>query len=269
VFQKPPSLLKKSAPPAFAPSRTPRRAFAKAALPWPGPLRTRSQSLAPSFSTGWIVFCDSVGGTAAKVCTPAVSVQHPSMETLSRACRRPERLLQENLGVENDAARCLAISKAATAFSGVVHAHRAVVVAYGSTRCEESDERQMTTELTNIQRRLAEQAAAQPGRIASLLLPYACSRGWNAARLARAVGCPLDALPRLLVARNPFMNVNDADDARWRSEVANIARSWAGDPTRLEAILRIAEAFRRNETKSGRIARQGERRRGCRFGFDD
>ncbi len=40
-------------------------------------------------------------------------------------------------------------------------------------------------------RELAEQAVNDPGRTASLLMLYAAARGWDEARLAEALECPL------------------------------------------------------------------------------
>jgi hypothetical protein len=80
---------------------------------------------------------------------------------------------------------------------------------------------------------LAEQAERQPGRLAAVLLPYARARGWDTAALANALGCPLDALPHILVARMP-------EGPHWEEAAAALARQWEADPARLVSLLEMA-----------------------------
>jgi len=92
-------------------------------------------------------------------------------------------------------------------------------------------------------RELAVQAATQPGRLASLALPYARMRGWDDAALATALGCSADVLPNLLLARNPFADVEDADSPLWQQDLLVLARTWGADPGQLEAVLRAARDY--------------------------
>ena len=92
-------------------------------------------------------------------------------------------------------------------------------------------------------RELAIQAATQPGRLASLLLPYARTRGWDDAALAAAAGCSLDVLPHLLLGRNPFASAGDPDSPLWQEDLLVLARTWGIDPGRLEALLRAARDY--------------------------
>lgn len=80
---------------------------------------------------------------------------------------------------------------------------------------------------------LAEQAERQQGRLAAALLPYARARGWDTAALANALGCPLDVLPHILIARVP-------EGAHWEEDVAALARQWGADPGRLVSVLEMA-----------------------------
>ena len=80
---------------------------------------------------------------------------------------------------------------------------------------------------------LAEQAERQPGRLAATLLPYARARGWDIVTLANALGCPLDALPHILVARAP-------EGAHWEEDAAALARQWGAEPERLVSLLEMA-----------------------------
>ena len=87
--------------------------------------------------------------------------------------------------------------------------------------------------MRSVLHELAEQAATQPGRLAALLLPYARTRGWDDAALARALGCSLDALPHILLAREPAPeHVED--------EAKALAQTWGADPWRLVALLQMA-----------------------------
>ena len=85
---------------------------------------------------------------------------------------------------------------------------------------------------------LAEQAEAQPGRLAAILLPYARMRGWDAAALAATLGCSLDALAHLLVAR-------ESTSAAWRDDAASMARTWGADPARVVTVLDMARHHQR------------------------
>ncbi|HZR99642.1 MAG TPA: hypothetical protein VFE37_13095 [Chloroflexota bacterium] len=80
---------------------------------------------------------------------------------------------------------------------------------------------------------LAEQAAGQPGRLAAILLPYAQARGWDHAALAAALGCSLDVLPRILLAREPAPE-------HLEEEAKALAAAWGADPWRLVALLQVA-----------------------------
>ena len=80
---------------------------------------------------------------------------------------------------------------------------------------------------------LAQQAAEQPGRLASVLLPYARLRGWHAAALAAALGCSLDALPHILLAREP------APEHR-EEEAKALAAAWGAEAWRVVALLELA-----------------------------
>jgi hypothetical protein len=80
---------------------------------------------------------------------------------------------------------------------------------------------------------LAQQAAEQPGRLAAILLPYARTRGWDDAALAAALGCSLDALPHILLAREPAPE-------HLEEEAKALAATWGADPWRLVALLRVA-----------------------------
>ena len=80
---------------------------------------------------------------------------------------------------------------------------------------------------------LAKQAAEQPGRLAAILLPYARARGWDDASLAAAIGCSLDALPHILLARQPAPE-------HLEEEAKALAGTWGADPWRLVALLQVA-----------------------------
>jgi hypothetical protein len=92
-------------------------------------------------------------------------------------------------------------------------------------------------------RELAAQAASQPGRLASLVLPYARLRGWDDAALAAALGCSLDVLPKLLLGRNPFADVDDPDSPLWTQDLLALARTWGTEPGQLEAVLHAARDY--------------------------
>ena len=80
---------------------------------------------------------------------------------------------------------------------------------------------------------LAQQAAEQPGRLAALLLPYARGRGWDDAALAAALGCSLDALPHILLAREPTAEYLEV-------EARALADAWGAEAWRMIALLRLA-----------------------------
>jgi hypothetical protein len=86
---------------------------------------------------------------------------------------------------------------------------------------------------SSVLHQLAEQAAEQPGRLAALLLPYARARGWDDAALAVALGCSLDALPHILLARTPAPQ-------HVEEEAKDLAVAWGADPWRLVALLQVA-----------------------------
>jgi hypothetical protein len=92
-------------------------------------------------------------------------------------------------------------------------------------------------------RELANQAATQPGRLASLVLPYANARGWDEPALAAAIGCSIDVLPHVLLGRNPFAGAEDPDSSLWQQDLLVLARTWRVDPGQLEAILRAAREY--------------------------
>jgi hypothetical protein len=87
--------------------------------------------------------------------------------------------------------------------------------------------------VNSVLHELARQAAEQPGRLAAVLLPYARERGWNDAALAAALGCSLDALPHILLAREPAPE-------HLEEEAKALAGAWGADPWRLVALLRVA-----------------------------
>lgn len=87
--------------------------------------------------------------------------------------------------------------------------------------------------MNSVLHELAEQAAEQPGRLAAILLPYARARGWDEAALAVALGCSLDALPHILLAREPA-------PAHLEEEAKALAGAWGADPWRLVALLQVA-----------------------------
>jgi len=80
---------------------------------------------------------------------------------------------------------------------------------------------------------LAQQAAEQPGRLAALLLPYARARGWDDVALAVALGCSLDALPHILLAREPSADYLEV-------EARALADAWGAEAWRMIALLRLA-----------------------------
>ena len=87
--------------------------------------------------------------------------------------------------------------------------------------------------MRSVLHELAEQAATQPGRLAALLLPYARLRGWDDTALAQALGCPPDALPHILLAREPAPE-------HVEEEAKALAATWGADPWRLVALLQVA-----------------------------
>jgi len=87
--------------------------------------------------------------------------------------------------------------------------------------------------VSTVLQELAEQAAAQPGRLAAVLLPYARARGWDDAALAAALGCSLGALPHILLAREPAPE-------HLEDEAEALASLWGADPWRLVALLQVA-----------------------------
>jgi hypothetical protein len=70
--------------------------------------------------------------------------------------------------------------------------------------------------------------------LASLLVPYACAHGWDGPRLAAELGCPLAALPRLLLCLRPRPE-------RYERDVAKVAAYVGLDGQRLVALLHAAE----------------------------
>ena len=95
-------------------------------------------------------------------------------------------------------------------------------------------------------RELAELAVTDPGRMASLLVPYARARGWDDASLAEALQCPLDSLPRVLVARNPFLDRDGPGSGRWWQDLAGVTALWGGSARKLDTVLRAARAHQEN-----------------------
>ena len=71
--------------------------------------------------------------------------------------------------------------------------------------------------------------------IAALLVPYACARGWDGPALARELGCPLPALPRLLLCLPPRPE-------HFARDVAKVASYVGIDETTLTEVLRAAAA---------------------------
>jgi hypothetical protein len=87
--------------------------------------------------------------------------------------------------------------------------------------------------VNSVLHELAEQAAAQPGRLAAILVPYARARGWDDAALAAALACTRDALPHILLAREPTPE-------HLEDEAKALAAAWGADPWRLVALLQVA-----------------------------
>jgi hypothetical protein len=70
--------------------------------------------------------------------------------------------------------------------------------------------------------------------LASLLVPYACARGWDGPRLAAELGCPVPVLQRRLLCLRPRPE-------RYERDVAKVASYVGVEPRRLTAVLRAAE----------------------------
>src|SRR5262249_52608341 len=87
-------------------------------------------------------------------------------------------------------------------------------------------------------RRAAERAAARPFFLAASLLPYARAEGLDDGGLARRLGWATDALPRLLLCRQP----RPAPGA-FRADVERLAVAFGLDAGHLANVLRQASAL--------------------------
>jgi hypothetical protein len=74
----------------------------------------------------------------------------------------------------------------------------------------------------------AARAAGPPASLAAVLVPYACAHGWDGPALARQLGCPLPALPRLLLCLPPRPEAFDRDVAKIAGYVGISAATLAG-----------------------------------------
>ena len=70
--------------------------------------------------------------------------------------------------------------------------------------------------------------AGPPASLAAVLVPYACAHGWDGPTLAQQLGCPLSALPRLLLCLPPRPESFDRDVAKIAGYVGISATTLAG-----------------------------------------
>jgi hypothetical protein len=87
-------------------------------------------------------------------------------------------------------------------------------------------------------RRAAERAAAEPFFLAATLLPYARAEGLDDAGLAARLGCAEEALPRLLLCRQPR-----PEPGAFRADVERLAAAFGLEAARLAATVRAAAAL--------------------------
>ncbi|HZU05402.1 MAG TPA: hypothetical protein VFB73_05475 [Chloroflexota bacterium] len=110
---------------------------------------------------------------------------------------------------------------------------------------------------TELLWRAAERAATHPFFLAALLLPYAQAEGLGRAELAARLGCSPEALPKLLLCRQPR-----SDPGAYRTDVERIAAAFGLEAERLAATLRLAQALqalRAADQAAGQLAAARDR----------
>jgi hypothetical protein len=110
---------------------------------------------------------------------------------------------------------------------------------------------------TELLWRAAERAAARPFFLAAALLPYAQAEGLSRAELAARLGCSPEALPRLLLCRQPH-----PDPGRFRTDVERLAAAFGLEAERLAATVRLAQALqalRAADRATGQLAAARDR----------
>lgn len=90
----------------------------------------------------------------------------------------------------------------------------------------------------DLLRRAAERAAERPFFLAATLLPYARAEGLDDAALAARLGCAPEALPRLLLCRQPR-----PEPGAFRDDVERIAAAFGLAAPHLANVLRQARAL--------------------------